>query len=79
MILGLINLGAAGAVIIVVIVFIKYLEKRDDKLSTSLDRFSTELDKTTNEVSSLRTDVKTVLEVTRACNTQPKRKENAWG
>lgn len=77
-ILGLVNLGAAGAVIIVVIVFVKYLERKDDKIGTSLENVVKSVNETKTEVSELRTEIATVVETTRNCPAPRGRKEHAW-
>lgn len=80
-ILGLVNLGAAGAVIIVVIVFIKYMERKDTTLSAAIEKVSSSVDANTKILVQLQANHDNHQQDTRRLaeqNTQPIKKEKAW-
>jgi ABC-type transporter MlaC component len=88
---ALIQSGSAGLVIIVILIFLYYMDKRDKVYTGAMDKITIALDKLSGEQVQLRIDVKghhesveqmtkNVIDATRNCNSVVKKKEGgAWG
>jgi len=87
---ALIQSGSAGLVIIVIIIFLYYMDRRDKIYTAAMDKITNSLDKLSGEQVQMRIDNKaqyegiekmtsSVIDATRNCGNQPKRKESVWG
>ena len=83
---ALVQAGSAGLVIIVVIIFLYYMDKRDKIYTGAMDKITSSLDKLTQEQVQMRIDVKghheSVEQMTKtvmdAVNKKPK-ESKSWG
>jgi len=87
---NLISAGPIGVVIVLVLIFLYYMDKRDKLYTAAMDKITVSLDGLRTEQTQMRVDIKghhesveqmakSVIDATRSCNIQPKQKEQkSW-